>query len=95
MNNTEYVEKMINKAERILVDTSTLMKPRFHQFISQNKEILKESGKPVIVINAVYTELARNMKSDDEEKVQAAVEAVGLLDLNKDIFYIESSPLSQ
>lgn len=87
MNNTEYVEKMINSAERILVDTSTLMKPEFQQFISRHKELLVSSGKPIIVINAVYAELARKMRDDEAETVQAAVEAVELLSLNKEVFY--------
>lgn len=95
MNNAQYIEKTISSVDRILVDTSTLMTNGFHQFISNNKHSLIEGQKKIIIPKAVYTEIARHMVSDNPEKSTRAFAAVELMSLNKEIFQIESVPLSQ
>ncbi len=94
MNNTKYVERMVNNADRILVDTSTLMRPGFCKFINDNKELFLNEGKRIIVPKSVYTELARLLQSDDEEKVNQAVEAIALLKNNEIIFQVAKSTLT-
>lgn len=95
MNNTQYVEKIITSVDRILVDTSTLMTHGFHQFINDNKERLLLGGKRIIVPKSVYTEIARLLDSGESEKSVAAMSAVELLALNRNIFQVESAPLTE
>lgn len=95
MTNTQYTEKVFSSVERILVDTSTLMTPGFQRFIRNNKQHLLGIGKAIIVPKAVYTELARHMESDDAEKVELAMSAVELMALNKDVFQVESTKLTE
>lgn len=95
MTNTQYIEKVLASVERILVDTSTLMTPGFQHFIQNNKVRLLNTGKTIMVPKAVYTELARHMDSATPEKCELAMAAVELLALNKDIFQVESAPLTE
>ena len=95
MTNTQYIEKIISSVDRILVDTSTLMSPGFQQFVFINKDTLFSLKKKLIVPKAVYTELARLMGSTNSEKAEHAMAAVELLSLNKDIFSVESAPLTE
>ena len=95
MTNKQYVEKIITSVDRILVDTSTLMTHGFQQFIGNNKERLISGGKSIIVPKSVYTEIARLLDSEEPEKSAAAMSAVELLALNKNIFQVESAPLTE
>ena len=95
MTNSQYTEKTLASVQRILVDTSTLMTSGFQRFISNNKELLVTGNQKIIVPKAVYTELARHMGSEDAEKCDRAMAAVDLLALNKDVFQVESVPLSE
>ena len=95
MINSQYAEKILDSVQRILVDTSTLMTSGFQRFISNNKELLVTGNQKIIVPKAVYTELARHMGSEDAEKCDRAMAAVDLLALNKDVFQVESVPLSE
>lgn len=95
MTNFQYTEKTLASVQRILVDTSTLMTPGFQRFISNNKELLIAGNQKIIVPKAVYTELARHMGSEDSDKCERAMSAIDLMALNKDIFHVESVPLSE
>ena len=95
MTNSQYTEKTLASVQRILVDTSTLMTSGFQRFISNSKELLVTGNQKIIVPKAVYTELARHMGSEDAEKCDRAMAAVDLLALNKDVFQVESVPLSE
>lgn len=95
MTNSQYTEKTLASVQRILVDTSTLMTSAFQQFINNSKELLITDNQKIIVPRAVYTELACHMGSADVEKCNRAMAAVDLLSLNKDIFQVESVPLSE
>lgn len=95
MTNSQYIEKIFASAERILVDTSTLMTNGFQQFISNNKKRILTEGKKIIIPKAVYTELARHMGSEDANKCKHAMAAVDLMASNKDIFQVESASLSE
>ncbi len=94
MTNKQYTEKTFNYVERILVDTSTLMSPGISNFIENNKENLLTSGKKIIINKAVYTEIGRHLCNEKSEKNKLALEAVRLMSENKDIFEIESAPLT-
>lgn len=94
MTNSQYIEKMITSVERILVDTSTLMTRGFQQFIGNNKELLLSGNHKITVPKAVYTELARHMDSSNGNKSSLALAAIELMALNKDIFQVESVPLT-
>ena len=94
MNNTQYVKKILLTVDRILVDTSTLMRPGFYQFVNNNRDLLLEEGKKIIVPKSVYTELARHLQSEDEKKVNLAMDAVALLKNNEDIFQVAKSILT-
>lgn len=67
----------------------------FQRFISNNKEILLSGNQKIIVPKAVYTELARHTGSEDADKCEHAMVVVDLMALNKDIFQVESAPLSE
>jgi len=95
MTNSQYTEKTLASVQRILVDTSTLMTPGFQRFISTSKDLLVTGNQKIIVPKAVYTELARHMGSEDSEKCDRAMAAVDLMALNKDVFQVESAPLSE
>ena len=95
MNNTQYIEKILASAERILVDTSTLMTRGFQQFIYNNKERFHSDNKKIIVSRAVYAELARHMESTDSEKSASAMAAIELMVLNKSIFQVDSISLDK
>lgn len=95
MTNFQYTEKTLASVQRILVDTSTLMTPGFQRFISSSKDLLVTGNQKIIVPKAVYTELARHMGSEDSEKCDRAMAAVDLMALNKDVFQVESAPLSE
>ena len=95
MTNSQYTEQTLASVQRILVDTSTLMTSGFQRFISNSKDLLVTGNQKIIVPKAVYTELARHMGSEDVEKCERAMAAVDLLALNKDIFQVESVPLSE
>ena len=94
MNNTQYIEKTIASVDRILVDTSTLMTNGFRQFISNNKQCFISGNKKIIIPKSVYTEIARHIGSDNYEKSERAMDAIELMSLNKEIFQIESVPLT-
>lgn len=95
MTNTQYIDKILSSVERILVDTSTLMTNGFQQFICNNKDRLLADGKEIIVPKAVYTELARHMESTDSEKSELAMAAIELMALNKNVFQIENTTLTE
>lgn len=95
MTNSQYTEKTLASVQRILVDTSTLMTPGFQRFICNSKELLLSSNQKIVVPKAVYTELARHMGSEDTYKCEHAMAAIDLMAVNKDIFQVESSPLSE
>lgn len=95
MTNTQYIEKILASVERIIVDTSTLMTRGFQQFIINNQERLLAEKKKIIVPNAVYSELARHVKSTNPEKSGLAMATVELLALNKEIFQVKNTPLTE
>lgn len=95
MTNKQYTEKTIGSVERILVDTSTLMSNGFQQFIHNNQGLLTSGGKKIIVPKAVYTELARHLGSADSKKSELALAAVELLAIHKELFSVESAPLTE
>lgn len=94
MTNAQYTEKILSSVERIIVDTSTLMTRGFRQFVCSNKERIFADGKKMIVPKAVYAELARHIDSEDESKSKNAMAAVELMTLNRDIFQVENTPLT-
>lgn len=95
MTNAQYTEKILSSVERIIVDTSTLMTRGFQQFIYNNKERILANGQKMIVPKAVYAELARHIGSEDESKSKDAMAAVELMTMNRDVFQVESTPLSE
>lgn len=95
MTNSQYTEKTLALVQRILVDTSTLMTPGFQRFISNNKDLLLSCNQRIIVPKAVYTELARHMSSENADKCEHAMAAIDLMVLNKEVFQVESAPLSE
>ncbi|MBP3802908.1 MAG: hypothetical protein J6I76_03270 [Oribacterium sp.] len=94
MNNIQYTEKIIDSAERIVVDTSTLMARGFRQFVENNKDYFLTNNKKIIVPKAVYTELARHLGSSIPEKSSYAMKSVELLLTNINIFQVENCILS-
>ncbi len=95
MTNVQYIENTISTVDRILLDTSTLMTPGCRQFILNNKTLLCDSGKKLLVPKAVYSELARHLGSDDPEKREHAAAAIELVCTNKEIFETETISLTE
>lgn len=94
MDNNQYSIKVVSIADRIYIDTSALMEPMTQRFIRFIRPFLLKEGKKIIVKRAVYTELARHLKSPYKHKVECALKAIELLALNSDLFQVESSPLT-
>lgn len=94
MNNMQYTEKIIDSAERIVVDTSTLMARGFPQFIDNNKDYFLANNKKIYVSKSVYTEIAKHIGSSKPEKSKYAMKAVELMSTNKNIFQVENCVLS-
>lgn len=94
MDNNHYSIKVVSIADRIYMDTSTLMEPMTQRFIRFIRPTLLEEGKKIIIKHSVYTELARHLNSPYKHKVECALKAIELLAVNDDLFQVESSPLT-
>ena len=92
MNNVQYTEKILSFADRILLDTSTLMSQGFPVFVKNNKGRLLAGGKKIIVPKAVYAEIGRHLLSDNPQKQSMAMAAVAL---NQDVFFVNSTTLNE
>lgn len=94
MNSDEYTKSVITRSGLIILDTSTLMKKRFQFFLENNKDWLVLNNKRFFVHRAVYTEIARHLRSGDPELVEAAMRAIKLMVENSDVFLVDSAELS-
>jgi len=94
MNSDEYTKSVITRSGLIIPDTSTLMKKRFQFFLENNKDWLVLNNKKFFIHRAVYTEIARHLRSGNPELVEAAMRAIKLMVENSDVFLVDSAELS-
>lgn len=95
MDNTQYTETMIGSAERIYIDTATLMENSVEQFIMKNADLFLASGKKLIVPKSVCSELARHLGPGNETKSALAMKAVALISQHQKIFEVENTLITE
>ena len=96
MNSQEYLKNMLQSNERIYIDTATLMEVEWMKvFIENFGKILLEFKRKIIVPKAVCLELAKHMESNNERKSKAALEAIGILSHNQDIFDVHNETMTE
>jgi len=96
MTSQEYIKTMIQNNGRIYIDTATLMEVEWMKlFISNCKEILITEEKKIIVPKAVCLELAKHIESADARKSHAALEAIGILSQNLNLFDVQNEALTE
>ena len=94
LDRTEYNQTMIGNHDSVYIDTSTLMNVgSLMAFLEKFSGTLKSQGKKIIVTDYVRGELCRLASSDDERKRRDALEALNLLEENRDIFRFSNKTL--
>ena len=95
MENTIYVEMLIDSTDKIYMDTSSLMNvPELKILINSISCKLKEAQKTITIPQAVFMELACHSVSDDKRKRDLAIAVIEILSEHKDIFSLESEKIS-
>ena len=92
--NRQYSERIFSSVERIVIDTSALMDDGFLAFIQNDREILCDGQKKIVVPVEVYAELTRHLLSNDNKKCSEAQRAVEIIKQNRDIFDVEAKRLT-
>jgi hypothetical protein len=89
MNNYNYVKKLIDNNDVIMLDTSVAMSDQFEALVEEMEMLLLENKRKVIVINAVWAELLRHLGSSNKDKRKKATKAVEIIGLRQNIFGID------
>lgn len=90
ISNMEYVEGLVEKNELIIIDTSSLMEyESFARFITKYESLFAESGRKILVPEAVYLELNKLILVGGREKTGKAYDAKTLLKTYEGLFDIE------
>lgn len=96
MNSQDYIKTMIQNNGRIYIDTATLMEVEWMKlFIINCEEIIIKEKKKIIVPKAVCLELAKHIESADARKSHAALEAIGILSQNQNLFDVQNEAMTE
>lgn len=90
MSNSQYIEDQFCYAQRIYVDTATLMDDGMPCFISNNELLLLSLNRKMIICRAVYLELTRHLQGSNEQKKKDAMRAIGIISNYPDLFEVEN-----
>ena len=96
MTSQNYIKTVIENNDLIYIDTATLMEVEWmNLFVCNCKEILIEEKKRIIVPKAVCLELAKHIESADARKSHAALEAIGILSQNPNLFDVQNKAMTE
>lgn len=92
MTNQEYVTDLIQRSDRIIIDTSALMDVGELELLTNNyHHIFSEENMQITVPCAVYKELIRHSQGLDKRKQSLALKALNIIDSRSQIFRVEVS----
>lgn len=92
----EYVEKQVVLNDVIYMDTNCLMYINdLQKFIHNYKDIFLAESKKIVIIGAVMEELAKLSCSKNLEKQKRAKQALEIMMLNQELFYIENLDVNE
>ncbi len=92
----EYVEKQVVLNDVIYMDTNCLMYINdLQKFIHNYKDIFLAENKKIVIIEAVMEELAKLSCSKNLEKQKRAEQALEIIMLNQELFYVENLDVNE
>lgn len=96
MNAANFNKEMIQKNERIIIDTSAAMHYKgFSSLVSSIEQQLETEGKKIIVPKVVWLELIRAYNSSDVQKKTNSQNAISIISSHRNIFDIEDEEVFQ